>query len=157
MIPWRRGRPPTSVFLGFPCGSTGEESTCNVGDLDSVPWLGRSPGEGKGYPLQCPGLGSSMDCNSSRGSQSRTRLSRSFFLLPYRATLPPGVLSAVESLVGPRPHPSTQPLLLNSHSPTAQYHCLRQDSADAVPEKGHIAGPIQLLTSRALFGLCGEG
>ena len=37
--------------------SVGEESTCNAGDLGSIPGLGRSPGEGKGYPLQ-----NSMDC-----------------------------------------------------------------------------------------------
>ena len=39
---------PTPVFLGFPCGSAGKESACNVGDLGSIPGLGRSPGEGKG-------------------------------------------------------------------------------------------------------------
>ena len=37
---------------GFPGGSDGKESTCNVGDPGSVPGLGRSPGEGNGYPLQ---------------------------------------------------------------------------------------------------------
>ena len=42
---------PTSVCLGFPCGSAGKESVCNVGDLGLIPGLGRSPGEGKGYPL----------------------------------------------------------------------------------------------------------
>ena len=31
--------------LGFSCGLAGKESTCNVGDLGSIPWLGRSPGE----------------------------------------------------------------------------------------------------------------
>ena len=36
--------------MGFPCGSAGKESTCNAGDLRSIPELGRSPGEGKGYP-----------------------------------------------------------------------------------------------------------
>ena len=36
--------------LGFPCGSAGKESACNVGDLGSIPMLGRSPGEEKGYP-----------------------------------------------------------------------------------------------------------
>ena len=45
-IPWRRDRLPTPVFLGFPCGSAGKVSTCNVGDLGSNPGLGRSPGEG---------------------------------------------------------------------------------------------------------------
>ena len=39
------------MFLGFPCGSAGNESTFNVGDLGSIPGLGRFPGEGKGYPL----------------------------------------------------------------------------------------------------------
>ena len=48
--------------MGFPCGSAGKESTCNVGDLDSIPGLGRSPGEGKDYPLQYSGVENSMDC-----------------------------------------------------------------------------------------------
>ena len=38
-------------FLGFPCDSAGEESACNVGDVGSLPELGRSSGEGKGYLL----------------------------------------------------------------------------------------------------------
>ena len=42
--------------LGFPCGSAGEESACNAGDLGSIPGLERSPGEGKGYPPQYSGL-----------------------------------------------------------------------------------------------------
>ena len=48
--------------MGFPCGSAGKESTCNAGDLGSVPELGRPPGEGKGYPLQYHGLENSMNC-----------------------------------------------------------------------------------------------
>ena len=48
--------------LGFPWGSAGKESACNVGDLGSVPGLGRSPGEGKGYPLRYSGLENSLDC-----------------------------------------------------------------------------------------------
>ena len=47
---------------GFPGSSAGKESACNVGDLGSIPGLGRSPGEGKGYPLQYCGLENSMDC-----------------------------------------------------------------------------------------------
>jgi len=42
--------------LGFPGGSAGKESACNVGDLGSIPGLGRYPGRGNGYPLQCSGL-----------------------------------------------------------------------------------------------------
>ena len=50
------------VFLGFPCGSAGKESACNVGDLGLSPLLGRSPGKGKVYPLDYSGLENSMDC-----------------------------------------------------------------------------------------------
>ena len=50
-IPWRRDRLPTPVFLGFPNGSDGKESACNIGDLDLIPGLGRSPGGGHGNPL----------------------------------------------------------------------------------------------------------
>ena len=45
----------TSVFLGFPCGPAGKESTRNLGDLGSI------PGEGNGYPLQFSGMENSMD------------------------------------------------------------------------------------------------
>ena len=48
--------------LGCPGGSAGRETTCNAGDPGSIPGLGRSPGEGKGYPLQYSGLENSMDC-----------------------------------------------------------------------------------------------
>ena len=58
----RRDKLRTPVFLGFPGGSAGKESACNAGDLGSIPGLGRSPGEGKGYPLQYSGLENSMDC-----------------------------------------------------------------------------------------------
>ena len=47
--------------MGFPGGSVGKESACNAEDLGSIPGLGRSPGEGKGYPLQYSGLENSMD------------------------------------------------------------------------------------------------
>ena len=46
---------------GLPCGSAGRESTCNAGDLGSIPGLGRSPGEGKGSPLQHSGLENPVD------------------------------------------------------------------------------------------------
>ena len=42
--------------------SAGKESTCNAGDLVSIPGLEKSPGEGKGYPLQYSGLENSIDC-----------------------------------------------------------------------------------------------
>ena len=43
------------------CGSAGKESACKAGDLGSIPGLGRSPGEGKVYPLQYSGLENPMD------------------------------------------------------------------------------------------------
>ena len=49
------------IPLGFPDGSDGKESACNAGGPASIPELGRSPGEGKGYPLQHSGLENSMD------------------------------------------------------------------------------------------------
>ena len=62
-IPWRKDRLPTPAFLGYPGSSAGKESACNGGDLGSVPGLGRSPGEGQGYPLQYSDLENSMDCS----------------------------------------------------------------------------------------------
>ena len=82
-IPWRRDRLPTSVFLGFPCGSAGKESAYNVGDLGSIPGLGRSPGEGKGYLLQCSGLENSMDYTVHGITKSQTRLSDSHFTTSF--------------------------------------------------------------------------
>ena len=70
--PWRRERLPSPVFLGFPCGSAGEESACNAGDLGLIPRLGRSPGEGNGYPLQYSGVENSMDCILHGVSKSQT-------------------------------------------------------------------------------------
>ena len=74
-IHWRRERLPIPVLLGFPCGSAGKESACNVGDLGSIPRLGRSPGEGKGYPLQYSGLENSMDSALHGVTKSWTWLS----------------------------------------------------------------------------------
>ena len=73
-------RLPTLVFWGFPCGSAGKESACNAGDLGSIPGLGRSPGEGKGYPLQYSGLENSMDYIIHGVTKSQTRLSDFHFM-----------------------------------------------------------------------------
>ena len=66
--------------MGFPCGSAGEESPCNVGGLGSIPGLGRCPREGKGYPLQYSCLENPMDRGVWRATvhgvaKSQTRLS----------------------------------------------------------------------------------
>ena len=63
------------LLLHFPCGSVGKESACNAGYLGSIPGLGRSPLEGKGYPLQYSGLENSMDYRVHRVTKSRTLLS----------------------------------------------------------------------------------
>ena len=55
------GKDPLDLGLPFPCGSAGKESAHNAGDFGSIPGLGRSTGEGKGYPLQYSGLENSMD------------------------------------------------------------------------------------------------
>ena len=60
---------------GKHCDSVGKESACNVGDLGSIPGLGRSPGEGKGYQLQYSGLENSMDCTVHGVTESWTQLS----------------------------------------------------------------------------------
>ena len=61
--------------LDFPCGSAGKESTYNAGDLGSVPGLGKSPGEGKGCPLQYSGQENSADCIVHGVAKSQTQLS----------------------------------------------------------------------------------
>ena len=73
-IGWRRDRLPTPVLLGFPCGLAGKESACNAGDLGLISELGRSPGEGKGYPLQYSGLENSMDSVVHGVTKSQKRL-----------------------------------------------------------------------------------
>ena len=72
----------TSFFTtGFPCGSAGKESTCNVGDLFClIPGLGTSPGELNGYPHQYIGVDNFMDCTVHGVAKSRTRLSSFHFL-----------------------------------------------------------------------------
>ena len=85
--------------LGFPNSSAGKESTCNAGDLGSIPGLGRSPGEGKSYPLQYSGLENSMDCISLWGrkeSDTTERLSlRKEYTIKYLYTF--GVVTALKT------------------------------------------------------------
>ena len=64
--------PGTVLFVD---SSFGRESACNAGDHGSIPGLGRYPGEGIGYPLQCSGLENSMDCRVHGVSKSQTQLS----------------------------------------------------------------------------------
>ena len=73
------------LHASFPCSSADKESTCNMEDLGSIPGLGRSPGEGKGYPLQYSGLENSMDC-IVHGSQ-RVRHDWATFTFTFKVML----------------------------------------------------------------------
>ena len=75
--------------MGFPGGSAGKESACHVGDMGLIHGLGRSPGKGKGYPLQYSGLENSMDCIVHGVAKSRTRLSN-FHVMGNYLSLPDG-------------------------------------------------------------------
>ena len=61
--------------MGFPTNSVGKESVCDAGDPGSIPGLGRSPGERKGYPLQYSGLENSIDKESDTTEQISLSLS----------------------------------------------------------------------------------
>ena len=67
--------------LLLPGGLDGNKSTCSAGDLGSIPGLGRSPGEGKGYSLQYSGLENPMDYSpwGHKESDMTERLSLSLF------------------------------------------------------------------------------
>ena len=73
-----KDRLPTPVFLGFPCGSAGKESVCNMGDLGWISGLGRYPEEGKGYPLQYSGLENSMECIVTKSRHCWTHFTFTF-------------------------------------------------------------------------------
>ena len=65
---------------GFPDGLAGKESAYNMGELGSIPWLGRYPGEGNCYLLQYSGLENSMDCIVLEVAKSQTQLSGFHFI-----------------------------------------------------------------------------
>ena len=71
-----------SSLPGLPGSSAGEEFTCNAGDLGLISGLQKSPGEGKGYPLQYSGLESPMDCIVHEITKSLTQLSDFHFYFP---------------------------------------------------------------------------
>ena len=62
----------TLIKVGFPGSLAGKESACNAGDLGSIPGLGISPGEGKGFPLQYSDLENSKECIVHGVAKSRT-------------------------------------------------------------------------------------
>ena len=93
--------PKFKHFLsGSPGGSDGKESACSVRDPGSVPGLGRTPGEGNGYPLQYSDLENSMDCIVHGVTKSRTWLSDFHFTSPL---VSPMVLNRGNSTLTPPP------------------------------------------------------
>ena len=76
-----------TLCQGFPGGSAGKESTCNVGGLGSTPGLGTSLGQGKGYPLQYSDPENSMDGIVHGLTKSRTQLSDFHFHSVSRSLL----------------------------------------------------------------------
>ena len=72
---------PIHTIWGPSRSSAGKESTCNMGDLGSIPGLGRSPGKGKGYPLQYSNLENPMDFIVHGVTKSQTRPSDFHFSL----------------------------------------------------------------------------
>ena len=72
-----KGQATHSSILGL-TGSAGKESACKEEDLGSIPELRRSPGEGKGYPLQYSGLENSMDWIVHGVTKSRIGLSNMY-------------------------------------------------------------------------------
>ena len=103
------------MFLGFPGGSAGKESSCSVGDLGSVPGLGRSSGEGKGHPLQYSGLENSMDCIVHGVAKRRTRVVLKGLPAPEGGVLSPCSGVAARAAVG---------VLNRASSPPAWVHIL---------------------------------
>ena len=96
---WPRDQTQASRIAGrrFTCSSAGKEIACNTGDLVSIPGLGSSPGEGRGYLFQCSGLENSVDCVVHGVAKCRTRLSDSHSLLQTKA---PAILPTTASALG---------------------------------------------------------
>ena len=96
-------------FGGFTDSLVGEESACSAGDLGSIPGLGRSSGEGKGYSLQYSDLDNSMDFIVHGVTKSRTRLSDFHFgscILGWPITLLGAAPQASPVALGFVSHPS---------------------------------------------------
>ena len=108
-IPRRRDQLPTPVFLSVPCGSASKEST-----LGSIPGLGRSPGEGTGYPLQYSCLENPMD-RGACGLQSTGSQSVGYDLVtkpPPPPSLIPRVKHPTSIQLGPRARRAGSPFLV---------------------------------------------
>ena len=106
--------------MDFPGGWGGEESACNVGDLGSIPGLGRSPGEGNGYLLQYSGLENAMDRIVHGVTKSGTWLSN--FHFHFHSTH----LSAIDSKLLQRKNPIWWIFMFLASPIFNRYSCTRR-------------------------------
>ena len=140
-------------LFDFPGGSAGKESACNVGDLGLIPGLGRSPGEGKGYPLLYSGLETSMDCTVRAMAKSLTRPSG---LHLHR--LSPVVLSGAACLVVPGLLTAVAfPVVMTGGRRAGFSGCCEWVLVSSCVEHGRSAGRLQwLLWVGSSEQLCSE-
>ena len=129
-ICWRRDRLPTPVFLGFPSDSASKESTCNAGDLGLIPGLGRSPGEGKGYPLWYSALENSMDCIVQGVTKSQIWLRNFHFSRLMNQTL---MIETPEIPLIPILFTRLQVPTIGSHQSAISKQCLTSTSSTFCP------------------------
>ena len=123
-IHWRRDSLPTRVFLGFPGGSAGKESTCNVGDLGLIPGLGRSPAEGNSHPFQYSGLKNPMDYSPCGCKESDTTEWLALSLFHFHSNIHKrwckwqlALMSGSIHYAWIKPNQSLLPYWLSSHPP----------------------------------------
>ena len=100
--------PPVMMIWGFPCGSDGKESTCNAGNLGSVPGLWGSPGEGKGYSRHYSG--GSIILHYPWGHKETQLCNFHSLTWRYEKVYFPFVLSQLVSMdsLQPTPHPTSK-------------------------------------------------
>ena len=137
---WREDKWPTLVFSGCPCGSAGKESTCSEGGLGSIPGLGRSPGEGKEYPLQYADLEISMDYivhELQRVKNDWATFTFTFLNLGYLVFFNLQITTSITKTT-PFPIQITCPLLLNFYATWIPPHLLREV----------LSGLLEMLSSR---------
>ena len=104
------------MTFSFPDSSVGKESACNALDLGSIPELGRSSGEGKGYSPKYSGLENSMDCIVHGGHKSQTRLATFTNHFDHCTNFAPDMKHSTQNLIFPH-FPSLFPQ-------RPQEHCL---------------------------------
>ena len=134
--------------MGLPCGSAGKESARHAEDLGSIPGLGRSPGEGNGYPVQYSGLENSMDCVVHGFAKSRIRLSDFHFGVKLKTNPPPGELhSPILGSAPPRSGPG----------PASPRPAIAPASAHLTCKHGAGTQPAVHLAGRGACALCAPG